>query len=66
MDGNSPQVEPQSEDKVTVMLPANLLAQIDAQVGSAFVDRDDFMRAAVRYYLEHIHESQSAPPSDIG
>lgn len=60
------QAGPLSDDKVTVTLPANLLAQIDSQVGSAFVDREDFLRAAVRYYLEHIHATQSAPPSDIG
>lgn len=65
MDGN-PQVGPSSEDKLTVTLPSNLLAQIDAQIGSAFVDREDFMRAAVRFYLEHIHATQSAPPADIG
>ena len=39
-------------ERVTVALPSNILAQIDAQIGSQFADRDDFMRSAARHYLE--------------
>lgn len=56
----------QNDDVVPVALPSNLLAQIDAQVGSAFVDREDFIRSAVRSYLEHIRVSQGTAPNDIG
>jgi Arc/MetJ-type ribon-helix-helix transcriptional regulator len=55
-----------SGDAIKVALPANLIAQIDAQVGGAFTDRDDFIRSAVRYYLEHIRETQGAALQDIG
>jgi metal-responsive CopG/Arc/MetJ family transcriptional regulator len=41
-------------DKITLDLPSNLIAQIDAQIGSEFADRADFMRAATRHYLEHM------------
>lgn len=44
-----------NSDIVQVALPTNILAQIDAQVGSSFVDREDFIRAAVRRYLEYLH-----------
>lgn len=40
-------------ESVTITLPTNLLAQIDAQVGGDFVDREDFIRAAARHYLEY-------------
>lgn len=56
----------QNSEKVTVDIPANLIAQMDAQIGSVFVDRAEFMRAAVRYYLDYIRESQGIAPSDIG
>ncbi|PLS82020.1 hypothetical protein CYG49_00065 [Candidatus Saccharibacteria bacterium] len=54
------------EEQITVVIPGNLIAQIDAQVGSAFVDRADFIRSAIRDYLEHIRKSQGTAPSDIG
>lgn len=38
--------------QITVNVPGNLMAQIDAQVGSNFVDRDEFIRAAIRHYIE--------------
>ena len=43
-------------ERVTVALPSNVLAQIDAQIGSQFADRDDFMRAAARFYLDSIQD----------
>jgi metal-responsive CopG/Arc/MetJ family transcriptional regulator len=43
-------------ERVTVALPSNILAQIDAQIGSQFADRDDFMRAAARHYLDTMRE----------
>ena len=46
-----------TSDQITVMLPGNLLAQVDAQVGSNFVDRDEFVRAAVRHYVEFLQSS---------
>lgn len=65
MDNNTTRIE-DDDNAVTVALPANIIAQIDAQVGGAFVDRDDFIRSAVRYYLEHIRETQGVSPRDIG
>lgn len=49
---------PLANDQLTVSLPANIIAQIDAVVGSEFTDRDDFMRAAVRHYLEYLQRIQ--------
>ena len=43
-------------EKVTVEIPGNMLAQIDAQVGHQFTDRDDFMRSAARYYLDTMRD----------
>ena len=37
-----------------VSVPADLLEQIDEQLGEEFVDRKDFVRAAIRYYLAHV------------
>jgi len=54
------------DNQLTVDVPTNLLVQIDAQVGTAFVDRAEFVRTAIRQYLEYIQESQNATPSDIG
>jgi metal-responsive CopG/Arc/MetJ family transcriptional regulator len=45
-----------ASDQINVTLPSNLIAQIDARVGAEFADRADFMRAAARYYLEHMQE----------
>lgn len=66
MDMNSTNTSPTGDDVIAVSLPANLLAQIDAQVGAAFADREDFVRAAVRSYLEHMQESQGTQPTDMG
>ena len=49
-----------NSDIVKVVLPANLLAQIDAQVGNTFVDRQDFIRSAVRRYLEYLQSVSNA------
>lgn len=57
---------PSGEEKVVVTIPGNLIAQIDAQVGSAFVDRAGFIRSAVRQCLEHIRETQGTTPTDVG
>lgn len=51
-------------EAVTITLPSNLLAQIDAQIGGDFVDREDFMRAAARHYLEY-EQSISRNPGQI-
>ena len=40
-------------ENVSVDVPANMLAQIDALVGGGFVDRQEFIRAAIRHYLEY-------------
>lgn len=53
-------------DRLTITLPGNLLAQVDAQVGSNFVDRDEFVRAAVRHYVEFLQKSAGGPPQNIG
>lgn len=55
-----------NSDLIQVVLPANLIAQIDAQVGSAFVDREDFIRSAVRRYLEYLQSVSHAHDEDIG
>ena len=52
--------------QITVTLPGNLMAQVDAQVGSNFVDRDEFIRAAVRHYIEYIQMSTANPSQNIG
>lgn len=49
-----------NSDLIKVVLPTNLLAQIDAQVGSTFVDREDFIRSAVRRYLEYLQSVSNA------
>ncbi len=49
-----------NSDLIKVVLPTNLLAQIDAQVGSTFVDREDFTRSAVRRYLEYLQSVSNA------
>ena len=43
-----------TSDRITVTLPGNLLAQVDTQVGSNFMDRDEFVCAAVRHYVESL------------
>ena len=52
-------------DRLTVVLPANLVAQIDAQVGGGFVDREEFIRAAVRHYIEYLRETQRVADVDV-
>lgn len=59
MNSSDPKVGPASDDTVTVNLPANMLAQIDAHVGAGFNDRQDFMLTAVRYYLDHLRDVQA-------
>lgn len=55
------------QDRLTVSLPANMIAQIDAVVGSQFTDRDDFLRAATRHYLEYLQQIQrSTQRTDMG
>lgn len=55
------------DDQIKITLPTNLLAQIDAQVGSQYSDREDFIRSAVRRQLEYVQESQTRNPSvDVG
>lgn len=49
-----------NSDLIKVVLPSNLLAQIDAQIGSTFVDREDFIRSAVRRYLEYLQSVTNA------
>lgn len=56
----------ENAESINVAIPTNLIAQIDAQVGGAFTDRDDFVRSAVRYYLEHIRDTQESGIQDIG
>lgn len=49
---------------ISIALPTNILAEIDAHVGSQFADRDDFMRTAARYYLEAIRNRSSIENSN--
>lgn len=65
MDGNN-NLGPTASDQITVDLPANIIAQIDAVVGSEFADRQDFLRSAVRHYLEYLQHVQTTRPTDIG
>lgn len=54
-----------SSDLIKVVLPANLIAQIDAQVGSTFVDREDFIRSAVRRYLEYLQSVSTGRDDEL-
>lgn len=47
-----------STEAITVTLPTVLLAEIDDVVPTRYADRDDFIREAVRRYLEHIHATK--------
>jgi metal-responsive CopG/Arc/MetJ family transcriptional regulator len=47
-------------DQIKVTLPSNMVAQIDAQVGGGFVDREEFIRSAIRHYVEYLQEVDSA------
>lgn len=51
-----------STESVTITLPSNLLAQIDAQIGGDFIDREDFIRSAARHYLEYEQSVNSHNP----
>jgi metal-responsive CopG/Arc/MetJ family transcriptional regulator len=53
-------------ERLTVTIPATMLAQIDAQIGGGFVDRDEFIRAATRHYLEYQREINDADDVVIG
>jgi metal-responsive CopG/Arc/MetJ family transcriptional regulator len=55
-----------NNEKVSVMMPGNIIAQIDAQVGGGYMDREDFIRAAVRNYLKEIREVNDSRGSAIG
>lgn len=46
-------------EQITVTLPTNVMTQIDAQVGSEFTDRDDFIRTAARHYLDYLQQRSS-------
>lgn len=46
--------------QISVTVPGTLLAQIDAFVGSSFVDRDEFVRAAIRHYVEYLQATGRA------
>jgi metal-responsive CopG/Arc/MetJ family transcriptional regulator len=39
---------------ISVVLPVDLIAQIDALVGSGEPERDAIIRTAVRRYLDHL------------
>lgn len=54
-----------STEAVTITLPSNLLAQIDAQVGGDFIDREDFIRSAARHYLEYEQSVNRRSPGQI-
>lgn len=49
-----------TSDRVQVTLPGTMLAQIDAQVGGGFVDREEFIRSAVRHYVEYLQSVNNA------
>ena len=52
-------------DQLTVTMPATLLAQIDAHVGGGFVDRQEFIRGAVRHYVEYLQAVSSNTQGNI-
>ncbi len=56
----------EDDESVSVVLPENLLEEIDAQVGGAFTDRSDFVLSAVRHYVEHMHDVQFIGVYNIG
>lgn len=64
---NNGRVGPLANEQVIANLPGNVIAQIDAVVGSEFTDREDFLRAAVRHYLEYLQHIQlTTQQSNIG
>lgn len=54
-----------ANDRITMALPSNLIAQIDAQVGGEFTDREDFVRTAVRRYLDYLQEKSNTNASGL-
>lgn len=55
-----------NDETVNINIPGTMLAQIDAQVGAGFVDREEFIRSATRYYLDHLREANDTKNSLIG
>jgi metal-responsive CopG/Arc/MetJ family transcriptional regulator len=55
-----------TSETISCALPGNLIAQIDAQVGSSFVDREEFIRAAIRHYLDYLRSAQESQTVEIG
>ncbi|MBX4191084.1 ribbon-helix-helix domain-containing protein [Candidatus Saccharibacteria bacterium] len=53
-------------EKMKIIMPGNMLAQIDAQIGGGFTDREEFMRAAARHYLEYLRALNDTGDSSIG
>jgi metal-responsive CopG/Arc/MetJ family transcriptional regulator len=49
-----------STAEITVALPTVLLTEIDEVVPTRYADRDDFIREAVRRYLEHLRTTKIA------
>jgi metal-responsive CopG/Arc/MetJ family transcriptional regulator len=42
-----------------VAVPAELVATVDELVGQQFIDREEFVREAIRRYVEHIQASKA-------
>lgn len=55
-----------NSEKISITMPSNILAQIDAQVGGGFVDREEFIRSAVRNYLTELRDMNNAQASNMG
>lgn len=47
-------------ERLTVTMPTKLVVQIDAQVGSEFIDRDDFMQAASKHYIDYLQQDEDS------
>jgi metal-responsive CopG/Arc/MetJ family transcriptional regulator len=54
-----------NNQEIIVNMPGNIVAQIDAQVDNGFTDREEFVRAAARHYLEYLRNMNDTLGSSI-
>jgi len=47
---------------IKLSLPSSLLAQVDEATNRNYADRDEFIRDAIRRYLEHLQATASPKP----
>jgi metal-responsive CopG/Arc/MetJ family transcriptional regulator len=57
---NSTDQKNQDTVMIDISLPSALLAEVEAAVNDRYADRDEFIREALRRYLEHIRTTKVA------